>query len=255
MPLGGDAIILKTGEEIERLRRSNVIVAEILALLSEKVRPGITTMDLEETAAREVSRRKVKAAFKGYRGYPYCLCTSVNEELVHGMPSAARVLREGDILSIDFGVLCDGFYGDSAVTVPVGEISDEARRLVEVTRRSLALAIEEARVGNRLSDISAAVQKCAESNGFSVVRDFVGHGIGRELHEPPQVPNFGSPGTGARLKEGMVFAIEPMINAGSEDIKILDDGWTAVTADGKLSAHFEHSVAVTANGPYVLSRI
>ncbi len=250
-----ETIILKTREEIERLRRSNLIVAEILEVLKQHVAPGVSTMELERLTEEEIKKRGAVAAFKGYRGYPYCLCTSVNEEVVHGMPSPKKVLKEGDILSIDFGVVYDGFYGDAAVTLPVGGISDEARRLLRTAQESLELAIEKARPGNRLLDISAAVQSRVEAEGFSVVRDFVGHGIGRSLHEPPQVPNFGVPGMGVRLKEGMVLAIEPMINAGACDVVVLDDGWTAVTADGSLSAHFEHSVAVTEDGPYVLSRL
>jgi len=247
-------VILKTPVEIDLMRRSSVIVAEVLGVLKGTVRPGITTLELEEIALEECARRKAKPAFKGYRGYPYCLCTSVNSEVVHGMPSAS-ILQEGDILSIDFGVLSDGFYGDSALTVPVGKVTGDAARLIKITATSLDAAIEKARVGNHLSDISAAVQSCVEAEGFSVVRDFVGHGIGRELHEPPQVPNFGYPGRGIKLKAGMVLAIEPMINSGGHAVKVLDDGWTAVTVDGSLSAHFEHTVAITDNGPFVLSRI
>ncbi len=245
---------LKSKEDIEKLRKSNIIVAEILDLLFEKVTPGITTMELEELAQIEADKRGIKPAFKGYRGYPYCLCTSVNEVVVHGMPSD-RVLNNGDIISIDFGVLCNGFYGDSARTVAVGEISPGARRLVDVTSESLELAIEAVRPGNTLNDIARAVQGHVEDKGFSVVRAFVGHGIGEELHEPPQIPNFVMAGLDVWLEEGMVLAIEPMINAGKPDIKVLDDGWTAVTTDGALSAHFEHSVAVTGSGSYVLSRI
>lgn len=236
------------------MRRSGAIVAEVLQVMRENVKPGSTTMDLESIAEEEIKRRGARPAFKGYRGYPFCLCTSINNEVVHGMPSQKRVLREGDILSIDCGVLKEGFYGDSAVTVPVGRISPEAARLIDVTARSLELAIEAAREGNRLLDISSAVQGYVESHGFSVVREFVGHGIGRSLHEAPQVPNFGVPGRGVRLKAGMVLAIEPMINLGASPVKILEDGWTAVTSDGKLSAHFEHTVAITPDGPSVLTR-
>lgn len=250
-----EAIILKSPEEIEIMRRANAIVAEVLQVLKENVRPGVTTMDLERLAEEETSRRKAKPAFKGYRQYPYCLCTSVNEEVVHGMPSAKRILKEGDIISIDFGVRHEGFYGDSALTVPVGKVSGEAMRLINVTAASLERAIEAAHVGNRLNDVSSAVQQYVEAEGFSVVREFVGHGIGRELHEAPQVPNFGIPGRGIRLNAGMVLAIEPMINMGTPDVRVLEDGWTAVTADGKLSAHFEHTVAITPKGPYVLSRL
>lgn len=249
-----DSIILKTPDEIELMRKSSLVVAQVLRFLRDKVSPGATTLDLERLAEAETKRLGARPAFKGYRGYPFCLCTSVNSEIVHGMPSAAKKLKEGDILSIDFGVVMDGFYGDAAITVPVGRVGGEAQRLMTVTEASLEDAIEMARPGNRLSDISAAVQRRVEAEGFSVVRDFVGHGIGRELHEAPQVPNFGMPGRGPRLKAGMVLAIEPMINMGGYGVKVLADGWTAVTADGSLSAHFEHTVAVTENGPYVLSR-
>lgn len=249
-----EAIILKSPEEIQVMRRAGVAVAEVLAILKSKVRPGVTTLDLEKIAEEETKKRKAVPAFKGYRGYPYCLCTSVNEQVVHGMPSK-MALKDGDILSIDFGVRIDGFYGDSAVTLPVGKVTEEASLLMRVTEESLARAIEAAKVGGRLMDVSSAVQTHVESFGFSVVREFVGHGIGRELHEPPQVPNFGTPGTGVRLKEGMVLAIEPMINAGGWAIRVLEDGWTAVTADGRLSAHFEHTVAITPEGPLVLSRL
>jgi methionyl aminopeptidase len=254
MPLADDAIILKSKDEIEKLRRSNIIVAEILGKLADVIAPGVTGLDLEGICEEELKKRRVKAAFKGYRGYPYCLCVSMNNMVVHGFPSK-RAFKEGDLISMDFGVLSDGFYGDSAVTVPVGNISSEAARLIDITSTSLDRGIDAVRVGNRVQDISSAVQREVEGAGFSVVRAFVGHGIGRNLHEAPQVPNFGSPGKGMRLKEGMVLAIEPMVNAGGSDVKILDDGWTAVTKDGTLSAHFEHSVAVTRNGPYVLSRV
>lgn len=249
-----EAVILKSRDEIEIMRRTNLIVAEVLHVLKATVGAGVTTLDLERIAEEELKKTSARPAFKGYRGYPWCLCTSVNNEVVHGMPSK-RVLNDGDILSIDFGVFSDGFYGDSAITVPVGSVSPDAARLVKVTEESLEKAIEAAVAGNRLLDISASVQRYVESHGFSVVRDFVGHGIGRELHEAPQVPNFGLPGRGIRLKAGMVLAIEPMINMGGPDVKILDDGWTAVTADGSLSAHFEHTVAITDDGPYVLSRL
>ncbi|MEE8185167.1 MAG: type I methionyl aminopeptidase [Thermodesulfobacteriota bacterium] len=247
-------IILKSKDEIEKLRKSNIIVAEILEKIESIVRPGITTIDMEKICESELKRRKAKSAFKNYRGYPYNLCVSVNDEVVHGMPSK-RILKDGDIVSLDFGALYDGFYGDAAVTVPVGNISNKATKLIETTRTALERAIDVTRTGNRLQDISAAVQSTAEDVGFSVVRAFVGHGIGRNLHESPQVPNFGMPGKGLRLKVGMVLAIEPMVNAGGSDVRIMDDGWTAVTKDGSLSAHFEHSVAITNNGPYVLSRL
>lgn len=249
-----ETIVLKSPDEIEKMRKSNLIVAEILAIIKESARPGVATIELERLCEEELKKRKVRPAFKGYRGYPYCLCVSVNEEVVHGMPSK-RVLKQGDILSVDVGIEHGGYYGDAAVTAPIGRISDEAGRLIDAAEASLGLAIEKAMVGNRLFDISYAVQSYVEENGFSVVRAFVGHGIGRELHEPPQVPNFGTPGKGIRLKAGMVLAIEPMINAGGSEVVILDDGWTAVTKDGALSAHFEHTVAITENGPYVLSRL
>jgi len=248
-------IFLKSPEEIEKMSASGRVVAEILAEVRERIRPGVTTRELDQLADRLCAKKKAKAAFKGYRGYPFSLCVSVNEEVVHGMPNKTRILREGDIVSVDFGVVVDGFYGDAAVTLPVGRISEEAVRLCRVTQEALDRAIAQAVVGNRLSDISHAVQAHVEPFGFSVVREFVGHGIGRNLHESPQIPNFGPPGRGVKLKPGMVFAIEPMINQGVPDIRILEDRWTAVTADGKLSAHFEHTVAVTENGPDVLSRL
>lgn len=250
-----EIIVLKTPEEIERIRESCRIVVEILQGLKELARPGITTYDLDRFSEEEARKRGAKPAFKGYRGYPCSLCTSVNNEVVHGIPSAKRYLKEGDILSLDFGILYNGYYGDAAITIPIGSVSGEARRLIEVTEKALCAAVDKALPGNRLFDISAAIQQCVEEAGFSVVRDFVGHGIGRELHEPPQVPNFGTPGRGVRLKKGMVLAIEPMVNAGRPEVKILDDGWTAVTVDGSLSAHFEHTVAITQNGPDILTRI
>ncbi|MGH9398618.1 MAG: type I methionyl aminopeptidase [Terriglobia bacterium] len=247
-------IICKSAAEIGKLRRSGHIVREILEEMRARVKPGITTLDLEEFAGERIRRLGVKPAFKGYRGYPCCLCASVNQEIVHGIPSR-RTLNAGDIVSLDMGVIADDYYGDSALTVPVGEVSDSLLRLLQVTEESLQLAIEAARMGNRLGDISAAVQEHAETAGFSVVREFVGHGIGRSLHEDPQVPNFGPAGHGPLLKEGMVLAIEPMLNAGVPEVRVLDDKWTAVTADGACSAHFEHMVAVTRNGPDVLTRL
>ena len=247
-------IICKSAAEIEKLRRSGRLVREILHEAQEQVKPGITTMDLEKFVERRLAQAKAKPAFKGYRGYPCCLCASVNEQIVHGIPSNRR-LNEGDIVSLDLGVVIDGFYGDSAMTVPVGEISGSLRRLLRVTEESLGLAIDKARVGNRLGDVSSAVEQHVVRSGFSVVREFVGHGIGRQLHEEPQIPNFGHPGYGPPLKEGMVLAIEPMVNVGGPGLKILDDQWTAVTADGAHSAHFEHMIAVTQNGPDVLTRL
>ncbi len=248
-------ISYKNRKQIDKMRKANLVVGEVLQIVKSKVRPGITTMELEREAQEEVTRRKVKPAFKGYRGFPYCLCVSVNEEVVHGMPSTERVLEDGDIVSIDFGVELNGFFGDSAITVGVGTVSDEARHLMDVTSESLDRAIEQVRPGKRIADISLAVQSHAEGNGFSVVRNFVGHGIGKRLHEEPQVPNFLVPGYDVSLAEGMVLAIEPMINAGGYDVEVLEDGWTAVTTDRSLSAHFEHSVAVTSDGPAVLSRV
>jgi len=236
------------------MRRSNLIVAEILEEIKQVAKPGVTTQKLNEFAETLLAERKARSAFKGYMGYPSALCTSINEEVVHGIPSG-RVLREGDILSLDFGAIYEDYYGDAAVTLAIGRISPEAERLLRVAEEALYLAIDQTREGNRLSDISAAIQRHVESNGFSVVRDFVGHGIGQHLHEKPQVPNFGVPGRGIRLKTGMTLAIEPMINAGGFEVKILEDGWTAVTKDRSLSAHFEHSVAVTENGPAVLSKL
>lgn len=247
-------IILKSPQEIEKMRASNAIVAEVIEQIAAMVSPGVRTLDLDRRA-EEIARKKgARPAFKGYRGYPFSLCTSVNQEVVHGMPSE-RSLAEGDILSLDFGIFYDGFYGDAAITVPVGKVSDEAHRLMEVTEQSLYLGIEKARVGNRLGDISFVIQDHVEANGFSVVRDFVGHGIGKNLHEDPQVPNYGFRGRGVELRTGMVLAIEPMVNAGVYQVQVLKDGWTVITADGKLSAHFEHSVAVTENGPVILSRL
>lgn len=244
--------MLKTPQEIALMREANQIVAELLQELKARVVPGVSTRELDEIAERFIRKRKAKCAFKGYRGYPNCLCTSVNDVIVHGLPSSTE-LREGDILSIDCGVYYKGFYGDAAITVPVGRVSERARKLIQTTKECLEQAIEKMVEGNRLSDISHAIQTRAEKEGYSVVRDFVGHGIGRQLHEDPQVPNYGQAGTGIRLKTGMVLAIEPMVNEGHWAVRILKDGWTAVTEDGSLSAHFEHSVAVTDNGPLVLS--
>jgi len=250
----GLMVILKQPDEIEKARASSRIVAEVLSVLREKVKPGVTTRELDQIAEGVAEKRGARPAFKGYRGYPHSLCASVNEEVVHGMPSG-RVLKEGDIVGLDFGVLYQGFYGDAAITLPVGRVSEEAARLIRVTEESLYAAIDQASSGNRLGDISAAVQETAESAGFSVVRDFVGHGIGRNMHEDPQIPNFGKKGRGIELRTGMILAIEPMVNAGRYGVKILPDGWTVITADGSLSAHFEHSVAVTENGPEILSRL
>jgi len=247
-------IVLKSPAEIQKMGVASRMVAEILAGLKELVVPGVTLLELDSYAERETLKRKAKPAFKGYSGFPYSLCCSVNEQVVHGMPST-RVLVSGDIVSLDFGVVYGGFFGDAAITVPVGQISAQAARLVKVTEESLYKAIELADSAHRLSDLSNAVQVHVEKQGFSVVRDFVGHGIGKDLHEGPQIPNFGAPGKGPRLKAGMVLAIEPMINEKGFEVKVLQDGWTAVTCDGGLSAHFEHTVAITDNGPLILSRI
>ena len=247
------AVVIKTAVEIEKMRASGRILRKVHESLAAVVRPGATTMELEQTAMASISGFGVKAAFKGYHGYPAALCTSVNEEVVHGIPNASRVLREGDIVSIDCGVVLDGYYSDAAVTYAVGKVSEQTERLLRTTEASLYAAIEAARVGGRLGDISAAVQGICEAAGFGVVRDFVGHGIGRAMHEDPQVPNFGMAGKGPRLKPGMVLAIEPMINAGSPEVRVLKDGWTAVTVDGSYSAHFEHTVALTKSGPQVLT--
>jgi methionyl aminopeptidase len=245
-------IILKRPEEIEKIRKSNIIVSEILRDLKEKTRPGITTLELNRCSEELAKKKGAKPAFKGYRGYPFALCTSVNSEVVHGMPSS-RALKAGDIVSLDFGAYYQGYYGDAAITVPVGDIAEETRLLLEATEQSLYDGILQARVGNRLGDISAAVQNRVEAAGFSVVRDFVGHGIGKNLHEEPQVPNYGVSGRGVELKSGMVLAIEPMVNAGTYKVRVLSDGWTVVTEDGQLSAHFEHTVAITSEGPVILS--
>ena len=247
-------IILKSRSEIEKMRKSNAIVAVILEELRKKIRPGVKTIELDRLSEELALKKGARPAFKGYRGYPYSLCASVNSEVVHGMPSD-KELKEGDIVSLDFGILNDGYYGDAAVTVPVGEITPAAKRLLRVTEEALYRGIAEVKAGNRIGDVSAAIQGHVEASGYSVVRDLVGHGIGKSLHEDPQVPNYGSSGRGVELKPGMVFAIEPMVNEGSYRVEILRDGWTVVTADGKLSAHFEHSVAITENGPVILSRI
>jgi methionyl aminopeptidase len=230
------------------------IVAQILNQVAELVKPGVTTLELDSLAEKLTHRYKARPAFKGYSGYPYCLCCSVNEQVVHGMPGE-RVLREGDIISIDFGVIHSGFYGDAAVTLPVGEVSEGAKKLMQVTEESLYSAIKTAVAGRRLSDVSHSVQAYAEKYGFSVVRDFVGHGIGRSLHESPQIPNFGSPGKGVLLRPGMVLAIEPMVNEKGSEVEVLGDGWTAVTRDGALSAHFEHTIAIFESGTEILTEI
>jgi methionyl aminopeptidase len=248
------AIVCKSRAEIEKMRRSGHIVREVLEHVRGLVAPGVSTMDLERAAEKKIEEAEAKPAFKGYFDYPCVLCTSINQEIVHGIPSEKRVLKAGDIVSIDCGVVLDGYYGDAAITVPVVEVSPELTKLLEVTEASLYRGIEAARVGNTVGDVGAAVQELVEANGFSVVREFVGHGIGTRLHEEPQVPNFGTRGHGARLREGMVLAIEPMVNFGKPGTRLLSDKWTAVTEDGSHSAHFEHCVAVTEDGPLILTR-
>jgi methionyl aminopeptidase len=244
-------IILKTPEEIAVMAKASRVVAEALAVLKSAIKPGITTDELDQLAELEIRARGALPAFKGYRNYPKTLCASVNEQVVHGIPSK-RVLKEGDIIGLDLGAIVGGFYGDSAVTVAVGRVDEKTAALVRITEESLSLAIEQARVGNRLSDISHAVQRHVEAAGYSVVTEFVGHGIGRQLHEEPQVPNYGKPGQGPRLQAGMVLAIEPMVNMGGPAVRVLDDRWTAVTVDGSLSAHFEHTIAIQPSGPAVV---
>jgi methionyl aminopeptidase len=249
------AIVCKSPAEIEKMRRSGRVVREVLDHVRSLVVPGATTMDLERAAEQKMKDLGVKPAFKGYYDYPCVLCTSVNEEIVHGIPSDKRLLKAGDIVSVDCGVVLEGYYGDSAITVPVGEeITPELRKLLKVTEESLYRGIEKVLIGNSVGDVGAAVQQFVEAAGFSVVREFVGHGIGTKLHEEPQVPNYGTPGHGARLREGMVLAIEPMVNYGKPDARVLSDKWTAVTADGSYSAHFEHCVAVTKDGPMILTQ-
>jgi methionyl aminopeptidase len=246
-------IVCKSLTEIERMRAATMLVADVLAELAAMTAPGVTTAELDARAEMLVRAAGAESAFKGYRGYPATLCASVNEEVVHGIPSS-RALVEGDIISLDMGVKLNGFYGDSAVTVPVGSVAPEVLRLLRVTQESLEKGIAQVRLGGRVSDIGHAIQKHVEAGGFSVVREFVGHGIGAALHEDPQIANYGQPGHGPRLAEGMVLAIEPMVNMGKAAVRVLSDGWTAVTRDGSLSAHFEHTVAVTKGGPLILTQ-
>jgi methionyl aminopeptidase len=249
------AIVCKSASEIERMRQSGRIVRQVLDELRSMVKPGITTMDLERFAEKKIAELGAKPAFKGYYDYPCVLCTSVNEEIVHGIPSEKRALKDGDIVSIDCGVVLDGYYGDAAITVPVSDaVKPELRKLLTVTEESLYKGIDQALIGNSIGDVGAAVQEHVEAAGFSVVREFVGHGIGTRLHEEPQVPNFGARGHGAKLREGMVIAIEPMVNFGKPETRVLGDKWTAVTVDGSFSAHFEHCVAVTKDGPVILTK-
>ena len=247
-------IILKSPREIEQLKRANAIAAEVLGRLKEKVRPGTATQELDGIAEETILSKGASPAFKGYRGYPKSICASINEEIVHGIPGQRR-LKDGDIVSLDVGVNFHGYYGDAALSLPVGEVDPAARKLLEVTEKALYIGIDMAKVGNRLFDISYAIQQWVEKHGFSVVRDFVGHGIGKSLHEDPQIPNFGSPHQGPRLEKGMVFALEPMVNEGTYEVRILPDGWTVVTADGKRSAHFEHTIAILDGGAQILSAL
>jgi methionyl aminopeptidase len=248
------AILIKTEAEIDKMRRSGEALCQVHEVVRPLVVAGASTMDLEKVAAAKMDELHAVSAFKGYHGFPAVLCTSINSEVVHGIPSSKRVLADGDIISIDCGVIVDGYYSDCAVTYAVGTPSATTRKLLAVTKASLEAAIEQAQVGGRLFDISATVQEMCEAEGFGVVKEFVGHGIGRAMHEDPQVPNFGARGKGPRLKAGMVLAIEPMINAGGAGVKVLPDGWTTVTLDGSVSAHFEHTVAITKDGPKVLTR-
>jgi methionyl aminopeptidase len=246
-------IVCRSQSELEKMRAAGRLVGQVLTALASKVAPGVTTADLDEVAEGLILDAGATPAFKGYHGYPATICASVNDEVIHGIPSGRRVLQPGDVISIDVGASLSGYYGDSAVTLPVGPISEEAARLLRVTEESLYKAIQAVRPGGRVSDIGHAVQAHVEAHGFSVVREFVGHGIGQKMHEEPQIPNYGEPGRGQRLAEGMVLAIEPMVNAGRAAVKVLSDGWTAVTRDHSLSAHFEHTVAVTADGPWILT--
>ncbi len=247
-------VICKSPAEIEKMHEAGLIVWGALEAMRSMARPGLSTKELDEFAEAYTAKHGASPAFKGYRGYPGSVCTSVNQEVVHGIPSSTRRLRAGDILSLDFGVELDGYFADAALTVPVGSVAPPREKLLRVTRESLDRAIEKVRPGNHLGDVSSAVQQWVEKNGYSVVREFVGHGIGTRMHEDPQIPNYGPPGHGPRLQEGMVLAIEPMVNAGGPAVKVLEDKWTAVTEDGSDSAHFEHTVAVTSNGPWILTR-
>ncbi|MCD5401955.1 type I methionyl aminopeptidase [candidate division NPL-UPA2 bacterium] len=247
-------ILLKSERELKIIKECNRIAAEVHQMLSEIIRPGVTTAELEEFATKLIREREAEPAFKGYRGFPGCICTSVNEEVVHGIPGS-RKLTNGDIISLDIGVRKNGYYGDAAVTWPVGTVTEEVKRLLEVTRRALYRGIDQARMGGRLYDISHAIQTEVEAEGFSIVRDFVGHGIGAKMHEDPQIPNFGKAHRGPRLKKGMVLAIEPMVNIGGYEVKVLSDNWTVVTGDGKPSAHFEHTILITRDGPEILTEV
>jgi len=246
-------IVCRSAAELEKMRAAGRLVGEVLTALSKAVVPGVTTGELDAMAEKLIRAAGATPAFKGYHGYPATICASINDEVIHGIPSGRRLLNEGDVISIDVGAALDGYFGDSAITLAVGQVSEEAATLLRVTDESLYKAIDAVKLGGRVSDIGHAVQKHVEAYGFSIVREFVGHGIGQKMHEEPQVPNYGEPGRGPRLTEGMVLAIEPMVNAGKAAVKVLADGWTAVTRDGSLSAHFEHTVAVTADGPWILT--
>jgi len=247
-------VILKSPREIDQMRDASRVVAAVLEEVAKKVRPGVTTAELDDVAVNEVGKRGAVASFKGYRGFPAAICTSVNEEVVHGIPGK-RVLREGDIISLDFGAQLNGFHGDAAMTVGVGRTSSQAQKIIDAAKGALMTGIAAARIGARLGDVSAAIQSYAEARGFSVVREYVGHGIGRELHEAPQIPNFGIAGEGPVLQKGMTMALEPMLNAGVWRTRVAEDKWTVVTADGKLSAHFEHTIVIDDNGPEILTQL
>jgi methionyl aminopeptidase len=248
-------VALRSTKEIDRIRDASKIVAEVLLRLKDAAKPGVSTGELDQIAEQTTLKLGGRPAFKGYLGFPACLCTSVNNRVVHGIPRRDEVLKDGDIIGLDYGVEKEGYYGDSAITVPIGPVSELATKLMKVTEECLYLGIEQTRIGNRISDIGYVVQKHAEENGFSVVREFVGHGIGTKPHEDPQIPNYGQPGRGLRIKAGMVLALEPMVNEGNQGVEILKDGWTVLTLDRKLSAHFEHTVAVSENGPEILTRV
>ena len=250
-------IFYKSADEIELMRKSGRVVAEVLNYVAERIKPGISTLDVEAYALEKMKSisPEIVPSFKGYMGFPASICVSLNKEVVHGIPSVKRIVKDGDIVSIDFGVFYNGYHGDAAISVIAGKGTEEAKRLLEVTQQSLYEGIKEAKIGNRLFDISAAIQDFVESHGYSVVKDFVGHGIGQNMHESPQVPNFGERGTGIKIADGLTIAIEPMVNAGTSDVDVLSDGWTAVTSDGSLSAHFEHTVAITKNGTFILTEI
>ena len=247
------AVVLKSAAEIEKLREAGKRTREVLQLVRSLVKPGVTTYDLDKAAEDKLNEWGIRSAFKGYHGFPAVLCTSVNDEVVHGIPSKKRVLKEGDVVSVDFGLFYEGYCGDSAITIPVGTIDEKTARLLKTTEESLYAGIKAVKPGATLGDVGAAVQRVVEREGFGVVRDFVGHGVGTQMHEDPQVPNYGKPGRGLKLREGMVIAIEPMVNVGTYEVEVLDDGWTTVSADGSMSAHFEHTVAVTANGVRILT--